>query len=240
VSDCTPSFAIPIEPLLAQLGQEQLLPQEVVQLDENLRTPYAQNWYAGVQQAVTPNLLLEIGHVGSVARKLISRDTINRDFVNPNYADDTYLSNAGTSNYVALETGLRRRFSRGLQAQVSYTYSHAIDNQSDLFEGPRTGPRPDDFALATFTRAFDARADRGNADFDQRHNLVLNAIWELPALPFRSRWENRLLGGWTTSVIGAYRSGFPVTVIGVPSPTPNSPTIAWISWAARCGCRAKS
>ena len=227
-SNCTPSFAIPIEPMLARLGRDQLLPQEVVQLDENLRTPYAQNWYAGIQHAFTPNLLLEIGQAGSVGRKLISRDTINRSYldpmgqltaVNPNYADDTYLSNAASSDYVALEASLRRRFSRGLQAQVSYTYSHAIDNQSDLFEGPRIGPLPDEFALATFTRAFDSGADRGNADFDQRHNLVFNAIWELPAPRFQSRWPNWLLRGWTTSVIGAYRSGFPLTVIGFPDPT---------------------
>jgi len=216
---CTPRFAIPIEPMLANLGPDQLQLGEVVQLDENLRTPYAQNWYAGIQHAVTPNLLLEFGQIGSVGRKLISRDTINREPINPNYSDDTFLSNAVTSNYVALEANLRRRFSRGLQAQVSYTYGHAIDNQSDLFEGPRTGPAPDDFALATLTREFDARADRGNADFDQRHNLVLNAIWDLPARPFQSRWPNRLLRGWRTSVIGAHRSGFPLTVIGIPDPT---------------------
>jgi hypothetical protein len=218
-TNCVPSFEVPVESLLAKLGPDQVQPQEVVQLDDNLRTPYAQNWYAGVQHAVTPNLLLEIGHSGSVGRKLISRDIINRKPlhgppVNSKYSDDTFLSNASDSNYLALEIGLRRRFSRGLQAQVSYTYSHAIDNQSDLFEGPRTGPEPDDFALATFTRAFDARADRGNADFDQRHNLVLNAIWELPTSHLQSRWPKRLLGAWTMSVIGGYRSGFPVTVIG--------------------------
>ena len=53
-------------------------PGEVVQLDENLRTPYAENWYLGVQQMVTPNFLVEIGHTGSVGRKLVSRDDINR------------------------------------------------------------------------------------------------------------------------------------------------------------------
>ena len=217
-TNCIPSFTVPIEPLIANLGPQQIQPQEVVQLDENLRTPYAQNWYAGIQRAVTPNLLLEIGHAGSVGRKLISRDVINRKPpgrvppVNPKFSDDTYLSNAGNSDYVALEISLRRRFGRGFQTQFSYTYSHAIDNQSDVFVGPRTGP--DDFVLASFTRAFDARADRGNADFDQRHNLVFNAIWELPTPHVQPLWTKRLLAGWNTSVIGAYRSGFPITVIG--------------------------
>jgi hypothetical protein len=214
---CVPSFLVPAERMLPNLDQS-LGPAEVVQLDENLRTPYAQNWYIGVQQAVSPNFLLEIGHAGSAGRKLISRDVINRSIqgvpiLNPAITDDTFLSNAGNSNYLALEVGLRRRFSQGLQYQVSYTYSHAIDNQSDIFEGSRTGPGGGEFALATFTRQFDARADRGNANFDQRHNLVFNAIWELPKPYLPARWLGWLSEGWTTSVIGTYRSGFPVTVI---------------------------
>jgi Carboxypeptidase regulatory-like domain len=219
---CTPNFAIPVDPALAALSSVPLLPGEIVQLDENLKTPYAQNWYAGAQQSLTPSLLFEVGHVGSVGRKLISRDVINRSSdsaqrLNPSYSDDTFISNGGNSNYLALQVSLRRRFSRGLQAQVSYTYSHAIDNQSDVFEGPRLGPAPNDFAVATFTRQFDPRVDRGNADFDQRHNLVFNAVWEPPVPRFRFRWPNRLLGGWSTSVIGAYRSGFPLNVIGAES-----------------------
>ena len=217
---CIPSFLIPVEHLLPMLDQNLDLqrPPAVVQLDENLRTPYAQNWYVGVQQTVTPNFLVEIGHAGSVGRKLISRDVINRLVLgvpppNPRISEDTFLSNAGNSNYVALEVGLRRRFSRGLQYQVSYTWSHAIDNQSDIFEGVRTGVGRQDFALATFTRQFDARVDRGNANFDQRHNLVVSAIWDLPTPDFPGAWVRLLLGGWTASIVGAHRSGFPVTVI---------------------------
>ena len=136
-------------------------PAPVVQLDANLRTPYAQNWYFGVQHNLSSNMLLEVGHAGSTGRKLISRDTINRSgsevlgTKNPNIADDTFISNAGNSNYVALETALRRQFKKGLQFQVSYTYSHAIDNQSDVLEGVRVGPGI--FSEASFTRQFDAR-----------------------------------------------------------------------------------
>jgi hypothetical protein len=214
---CIPKFLVPAERMLPELDQS-LGPAEVVQLDENLRTPYAQNWYIGVQQTVSPGLLLEIGHAGSVGRKLISRDVTNRfiqdvPILNPTIGEDTFLSNAGNSNYLGLEVGLRRRFSQGLQYQVSYTYSHAIDNQSDILEGVRTGPGPGDAALATFTRQFDARVDRGSANFDQRHNLVFNAIWDLPRPSFNERWPRWLLGGWTVSVIGAYRSGFPLTMI---------------------------
>jgi hypothetical protein len=72
--------------------------------------------------------------------------------------------------------------------------------------------------LATFTRQFDSRVDRGNANFDQRHNLVFNSIWDLPSPGFRAPWSDRILGGWSVSVIGAYRSGFPGTVISSIAP----------------------
>jgi hypothetical protein len=218
---CPVTFAVPFDPLLPLLTQDLKLeqPGSVVQLDENLVTPYAQNWYFGIQQTVTPNFIVEIGHAGSVGRKLISRDLINRYVVgvpmaNEKIFEDTYLSNAGNSNYLALELGLRRRFSHGLQYQISYTYSHAIDDQSDIFEGVRTRPAPALPVLSTFTLPLDSRVDRGNANFDQRHNLVFNAIWDLPRPHLRIGWAEWLLSGWTTSVIGAYRSGFPVTVIG--------------------------
>jgi hypothetical protein len=218
---CPLNFLVPTEDMLPVLNQDSVLPSPytVVHLDENLRTPYAQNWYAGLQQTVTPNFLIEFGHAGSVGTKLISRDVINR-FIEgveqPNSQVDqiTSLSNAGSSSYMALEVGLRRRFSRGLQYQVSYTWSHAIDNQSDVFEGVPTDPRTREFALATFTRAFDARVDRGNANFDQRHNLVFNVIWDIPTPNFGAQWPRQILGGWTVSLIGAHRTGFPVTVIG--------------------------
>jgi len=192
-----------------------------VQIDESLRTPYAENWYLGIQQNVTPSFLIEIGHAGSVGRKLVSRDDINRPFpptrFNSSILDDTFISNAGNSNYLALEIGLRRRFSQGLQYQFSYTYSHAIDNQSDVLEGVRIGPAAGDVAAATFTRQFDARVDRGSANFDQRHNLVFNAIWEVPG-GFKTGWPGKALQGWTVSVLGAYRTGFPLTII-VPGST---------------------
>jgi hypothetical protein len=79
------------------------------------------------------------GHAGSVGRKLLSRDVINRNIAgmpapNPHIGDDTFLSSAGSSSYLAMELSLRRRFSHGLQYQASYAWSHAIDNQSDIFQ----------------------------------------------------------------------------------------------------------
>ena len=211
---CAPSICntvlLPIERMLA-LVPPTPLEGSTVAIDENLRTPYAQNWYLGVQQNLTKSLVLEVGHSGSAGRRLVSRDVVNREELSAARTnDDDFITNQGSSNYAALETALRQRLVKGLQYQVSYTWSHAIDNQSDLLEGVRFGPDRLDVTLATFTRALDPGLDRGSANFDQRHNLVLNWIWDIPAP--RSHWD-RIFGGWSVSGIGAHRSGFPVTAI---------------------------
>jgi hypothetical protein len=218
LSRCHPVFSLDSAVQLGQLPAP-ALPGPFVVIDQRLRTPYVQNWYAGLQHTVTPSLLLELGHAGSAGRKLLSRDNINRAGLgrvsSAPIVNSPFLSNAGNSNYLALEAALRRRFSGGLQFGISYTYSHAIDNQSDIVEGIRIGLRgAEEVSVAAFTRPFDSRVDRGSANFDQRQNLVLHALWDLPRLvPDRSRLA-RIGQGWTLSLIGAYRSGFPVTLLG--------------------------
>jgi hypothetical protein len=212
MSTCRSALLFPIQANLSWLP-DTVDPAPAAIVDENLRTPYAQNWYVGIQQNLTRSLLLQVGHAGSAGRKLLSRDDVNRLEFGPSAAgtvEDNFISNQGSSNYVNLEAGLIGRASHGFQFQISYTWGHAIDNQSDLLEGVRIGPARTDVAIATFTRMLDPHFDRASANFDQRHNFVANAIWDIPVpWPF---W-NKIFGGWSVSGIGAIRSGFPVSIV---------------------------
>ena len=77
-------------------------------------------------------------------------------------------SGAG-SWYYALLTSIRKAFTEKWQAQISYTYSHAI-NESEFFGVAVSNSRlPNPFA-----------ADSGNARTDQRHRFVMNSAYELP------------------------------------------------------------
>jgi carboxypeptidase family protein/TonB-dependent receptor-like protein len=194
-------------------------------VNPGLRNGYAHSYFAGVQHRITDNLTLEVNGQGSYGRRLITTDIINRDFstptgrYNPNLPDIAYRDGQGFSDYNALATLVRYRASRGM-VQVSYTWSHTIDNQSD----PLTG---DFFNLdftsiqssagsngrATFSEQFNPQVDRGNSDFDQRHNLVVVSYWNLPSPFANSKW-GLLLSGWTVGELAAFRSGFPYTVIG--------------------------
>ena len=197
-------------------------------IDSHLRTPHVQTWFAGMERQVRKNMKLEISQTGALGRKLVASDLVNRSFsvppdfpVNPNgYLNPelpqniVYRSNSGSSNYTALSGALKYRGAR-LVAQVAYTYSHSIDNQSDALQGEFTGLTAQSSTtsgLAAFTRQFDSRIDRASSDFDQRHNFVFYSVYQLPNL-WKGRLAGRLLGGWQISELGAYRSGFPFTVL---------------------------
>lgn len=213
--DCAP-LTIPASEALPAIQPNRGRPATVI-VDENVRTPYAQNWYVGVQRNVTKDMIIALGHAGSVGRKLLSRDIVNRaesGIAPSGTANDLFISNQGGSTYLGMELGIRGRTKPGLRWQLSYTWSHAIDNQSDILEGTRVGPDLTDSVVATFTRALDPRVDRASANFDQRHNVMFNAIWDLPSAGGRLRYP---LSGWTVSTIAGYHSGFPLTVVGLTS-----------------------
>ena len=119
--------------------------------------------------------------------------------INNNYS---YLNEglpAGNSNYNSLQVNLVRHAARGVTMQASYTYSHCIDDGSAAYgpEGANSNGQEDPYFPAL---------DRGNCNFDLRHNFVANVVY---LLPFRG---NRLVEGWQVSGIFTAQSGAPFTV----------------------------
>src|SRR5260370_41749936 len=98
-----------------------------------------------------------------------------------------------------------------------YTWSRSIDNQSDPLVGDffdlgisnqtdRTGAA----VRSSFTQANDREADRGNSDFDQRHNFVLFSYWE-PAELYGKRVK-AISRNWRIAETLVIRSGLPYSV----------------------------
>ena len=184
----------------------------VTLMDPGLRNGRVQSYFAGVQHQMAPNVSLEVNALGSYGRRLITTDVVNREFstttnrYNNALPDVSYRSGQGFSNYNALATVLRWRASRGT-LQLAYTWSHVIDNQSEPLAGDffnlsftSVAVNPPASGRASFSRQFDPRSDRGNADFDQRHSLVAAYAWN---------WRE-----WTLSGLAAVRSGQPYNLLG--------------------------
>ena len=200
-------------------------------VDSGLRNGYVHSYFAGVQHRVTDNLIAEVNALGSYGRQLITTDVVNRDFstlagrYNPNLPDIAYRANQGFSDYNALTALVRYRTTRGV-VQGSYTWSHTIDNQSDPLTGDffnlnftNIQSTAESTGRSTFSQQFNPLADRGNSDFDQRHNLVLFSYWNLPPVLASSK-AGFLFRDWTVAEMAAVRSGFPYTVIGTTTAIP--------------------
>ncbi len=121
--------------------------------------------------------------------------------------------NAGVAQYHSLTLSLRRSFSAGLSFDFNYTWSHSLDLGSAAESG--AGQQG-----AAIQNIFNTREFRGSSDFDIRHNISANVLYELPFgknKPFfhsAPSWANQIIGGWQVSSVVRYRSGLPTAVAG--------------------------
>lgn len=123
-------------------------------------------------------------------------------------------SSIGTSSYNALEFTLRKVTSSGLNLNVSYTYGNSIDLGSDTERTSGTG------SFSQIINSFNPRLNRGHSDFDVRHLITGDAIYQLPFGRGKrygagvNEVVNAMVGGWTLSGILRWSSGLPFTVYG--------------------------
>ena len=92
--------------------------------------------------------------------------------------------------------------------QVNYTYGHAFDEVSNggfvTFTGGSSLSPQDPSNL---------RGAYGPAEYDVRHSMNANYVWELPLKSMlRGRGPNVLLNGWQVTGTVFARTGFPYTV----------------------------
>jgi hypothetical protein len=175
----------------------------------SMKNGYAQSAFLGVQHRAGENWSLEANTLMTLGRRLIATDVVNRRPDQPSLPSVSYRANQGASTYNALTLAARYRSARG-QLHLAYTWSHTLDNQSEPLAGDffdlsfsRVSSGSSRPLVAAFQRELDSRGDRGNSDFDQRQNLVVYSVWNLPG---------RILRGWKVAEMAAFRTGFPYSV----------------------------
>ena len=186
--------------------------------DPNTKDAFTHNWFVGTQTELPWHLVLETNYIGNVGRnfgRLVDYNTIRGDLfdgrldrLNPGFGGINFRAMLARSEYHGLQFQLNRRLSNGFTAQASYTMGKAMDTGSDVQVG----------ALPVDARALDL--EWSVADFDVRHRLVVNWLWEIPFLRDASGLTGTLLGGWQINGITALQSGFPFSVFtGAAYPT---------------------
>ena len=215
-----PVVANPTFPVPNFLGSISIRP---VQYD--LNNPYQQVWNLNVQRELWFDTVMTVGYAGSRGVHLLRSGDVNipvpviRDDgtpffpagrPRPNTAFTTIelKSSDGNSWYNALIFEVRKRFTRGLSAQSSYTFSRNIDTtQASTFFSDATNGTTS--AMPEFPRL---NYNKGLADYHAKHNWVVNFTWVVPFAEGMDGVAGKLLDGWQLSGIGQARSGNPLTV----------------------------
>ena len=180
-------------------------------IDRHRKDLYYENWDFLIQQQLPQDWLLQFGYTGGEGHHLFDRYTIN--LINPltgkrplpGFGSFGLKANDGNNNFNAFQASLHRRFARGLLLQANYMYSHGITDSS-IGSG-------ESVAIQNMS----CRAcDRSSTNIDVRHNVVANAVYELPfgrGKQFLTSGPGAaILGGWELAGIFTARTGLPVNI----------------------------
>jgi hypothetical protein len=204
--------------------------------DPNTRDAYTHGWFIGAQAELIGGIVAEGHYLGNVGRnygRLVDYNTVRGDLLdgrldrlNPTFGGINYRAMVARSEYHGLQVQVNKRMRRGFSGQVSYTLGKAMDDGSDVQVG----------GLPVDARALEL--EWAPADFDVRHRLAVNWLWEVPFFRDRPGIAGALLGGWQINGVTALQSGFPINVFtsqsfaaggdynadGVNNDRPNQPT----------------
>ena len=173
-------------------------------VDANMNDPSVLGYGASVLQSPADSAAAQAagidlpypGFVGNVAQAL-------RKY--PQYQQIQWRGvPTGESQYHALEVVLERRFSRGLQFRVGYTYSRLRNNGAESAQG-------DNGINARVQNPADPLEWSLSAD-DTPHVFLTGFTWEVPGTQSFTGVKKAVLGGWNVSGILRYESGRPFNI----------------------------
>jgi len=208
-------------------------------VDPHFHNPYSEQWNLGIQRSITNKIVAEVRYVGNhtvgnfqeangnpFVQPLVDAGLQNVipagvtpcadssapgfGFANCNRGNLITYGNTSWSKYNGLQTELRIGGWHGLTATASYTYSHTMDNVSEVFSTAGNGGNTNGFAQNPFSID---RGERGNSGIDFPHVAGVALIYELPFYKNQNSVLGRLAGGWQINTTYRYNTGQPFTVV---------------------------
>jgi hypothetical protein len=214
------------------------IPPNVNVSEKHTHEPQYQRWSLQLQQAFGVDTSLSLGYFGHHGiHELVPNPSANAwgfgtlppgrcaDPVpdcapDPRFSEVLELDTKGISNYNGMVISFQHRFSRWSQGlfQANYTYSHALDEVSNGGTAPFSNWARQPFTV-TPQDPNNLRGAYGPADYDVRHSLNANYVWELPIkAALGGHGPDFLVGGWQVSGTIFMRTGLPYTVLDILPP----------------------
>ena len=134
----------------------------------------------------------------ALANALLAQNGLGVGAIVP-FSDEVANVSTGTSSYNAFTANLQKRFSNHYEFLASYTWSHAIDESTDLQ------------ATLAPQNNYDPNADRSTSLFNQTHRFVFSGVYQSGSQG--SGWKGALLSNWTVAPIIEIGSGRPFNIV---------------------------
>ena len=192
--------------------------------DGKLHAPYFMEWSLGVEHQFGVTASLKAQYVGTRAVNQPYSTQVNGyqtvcqgcfapfpyiQPADPRFGAVTQFSTGANSHYNGLQLTAMKRLSHGLQGQINYTFSRCMDTVSNggflqFSAGGILSPLPGELAR-----------DYGPCDYDIRHNLNGQYVYQLP-VKVRNHSLGYALNGWQISGTVFWHSGVPFSVLSTP------------------------
>jgi hypothetical protein len=187
-------------------------PLTITTLNPHLAPPEAWNWNVTAERQLPLNSVLTVAYVahrGLHAWQVydINQPTVGALQAAPAGTNPTYLrpykgfaaiqeeESVVNSTYNSLQIEWERRFSHGSSFGVTYTLSKSMDNGSNYR----------DIAADTYntTNLW------GPSEYDTRHMVMVNYIYDLPFFKNAHNVTGKVLGGWEIAGTAQFQTGSP-------------------------------
>lgn len=214
-------------PLAGTSGSKALPAVSLRAVDPNIRNAYAHTWSGSIERQWGGGLITAVEYSGSKGEKLYTIENSNMAgsanvylgvkctpgdcadrLKSTQYSNINRRAGAGFSNYHGLNFRLEAQNVKntGLTMRMNYTYSHAIDNLSDVFSSSGNN-----FNLGLLD-PFNPNLDKGNASFDARHRFVFGGVWDIPLAKNSKGLMKQVANGWQLAPIFVARTGNPFSL----------------------------
>jgi hypothetical protein len=193
-----------------------------------VKSPRYMHYNLQVQRELPGGIAVSVGYAGSKGDNLITTAELNTPqnvqvspdgkysfsgpLVAPKFQGGVQVKRTnGESWYNSLQIAAQKRLTAGLAFQGAYTWSHAID------EGSGVSTTDNLFGGYEQQNPFDKKGERGNANFDIRHNFTANFTYEVPGTERLTGGARVLLGNWQINGIARLVSGPPFNPVVMSS-----------------------
>ncbi len=194
-------------------------------IESQPKRDYVMQWNFNIQREVARDLTVVLGYVGSHGVHQLFRiddgnivlptatsagylwpNPINSGTpVNPGAGAIRLVDWGGSSAYDALQVGVVKKISHGVQLQGSFTWGKSIDNNSGSIAGDTLSNS------ITSLYWFDLSQTRGVSDYNIGRVLVINGSWQIPGSKSESPLLAHLTNGWQIGGILKVNDGLPLT-----------------------------